>query len=69
MAVHITEETLGRMRTRENEAEGAGSWASEIAKSMWAATVSDIACTSVDLSAIFQSQSLTPSSRGQWMKH
>lgn len=48
------EETLGRMRTRENEAEAAENWVSEISKATQVATDSNAACNSVTLSTIFQ---------------
>lgn len=50
----IIEETLGRMRTRKNEAEAAENWVSEISKTTRVATVSNTACNSVPLSTIFQ---------------
>lgn len=64
-----SQKTLGRMRTRENEAEAAVNWVSVIAESTRAATVSNTACSSVNLSTVFQSQPLKSSSSGQWMRH
>lgn len=61
MGAHIKEETLGKMRTRENEAEAAGKWVSEISKAAWVAIVRKTAWNSVTLSAIFQNKPLKPS--------
>lgn len=48
------EETLGRMRTGENEAEAAENWVSGISNATRVATVSRVACNSVTLSTTFQ---------------
>lgn len=43
MGTHTTEEPLGKLRTRQNEAEGA-EWVSDVPKATWVALVSNTAC-------------------------
>lgn len=68
MGTHTTEEPLGKVRTRENEAEGAER-VSDVPKATWVALVSSTTCNSVT-PTVFQKQPLyLPNlSRGQWVR-
>ena len=56
MGTQTTEEPLGKVRTRENEAEAAER-VSDVPKATWVAIVSNTACNSVT-PTVFQNQPL-----------